>query len=215
MESKVVGYLLDRSPNAKWYNAVSTIYEFLGDFYQKPREKFIKSLDIKKGETVVDLCSGTGRNIEYLLQKVSPEGKVIAVDNSAGMLKKSQNKFKQNENVFLIHADCQNLSLGLLHDFTDTKKVDHILCSFGYSVLENPEQAYINSLGLLKKNGGYSVIDLFAKNSHLIAKVINTLARAESKRESWKLLESTCKNIRHTRYRVLSGEIFLCTGTKK
>jgi predicted methyltransferase len=56
------------------------------DAWQKP-EEVIALLACPEGGTAVDLGAGTGYFIPYLAQAVGPEGRVVALDISAGSVK--------------------------------------------------------------------------------------------------------------------------------
>ena len=49
---------------------------------------------LQQGDTVLDLACGAGANLALLEEMVGPEGKVIAVDYSAGMLARAKETAK-------------------------------------------------------------------------------------------------------------------------
>jgi trans-aconitate 2-methyltransferase len=65
----------------------------------------IDRLDLRGGETVVDLGCGTGRDTERLLEKL-PDGRVIAVDGSVQMLDRLRERLGKNlDRVEVVQAD--------------------------------------------------------------------------------------------------------------
>lgn len=50
--------------------------------------KMLEMADIREGESVLDLATGTGIVADYVVNCVGPTGAVIGLDNSAGMLQK-------------------------------------------------------------------------------------------------------------------------------
>jgi len=84
----------------KWmrlYDKVAKSYDrtlkLLGLLPPKPawaprqRRKWIETLDIKEGEFVLDVATGTGLNLPYIARKIGNTGKLMAMDISMGMLK--------------------------------------------------------------------------------------------------------------------------------
>ncbi len=209
-------YTYFKISSIEWYNIIAGVYDFLGDFYKRPRIEFINNLGIKQGDIVLDLCTGTGRNVSYLAEKVGKKGKVFAIDSSKGMLELARKRFYNQTNVHFINVDCEDLTVEVLKKYKeDIEQVDHIFCSLGYSVMENPKIVYGKSFRLLKHNGQYAIMDLFSEKSNFLSAIIDFLAFAQSKRKSWKIIENNCKDIYHKRYNVMSGEIFVISGRKK
>lgn len=84
---------------------------------------------------MLELGGGTGRNLPYLVDSVGPEGAVIAIDASAGMLAEARRLVARRgwANVELIEGDAAGLELD--------RAVDAVLFSLSYSVLPDPEAA--------------------------------------------------------------------------
>lgn len=53
--------------------------------------------DIKKGQRVLDLGTGTGVLLPYIAERIGKEGAIIAVDYSSGMLDRARHKFSSLE----------------------------------------------------------------------------------------------------------------------
>ena len=69
------------------YDKISRIYDFIeGSFEKKFRNNALDKLDVKKGETVLEIGFGTGHSIERIADKVGKNGKVYGIDISSGML---------------------------------------------------------------------------------------------------------------------------------
>src|SRR5262249_59266049 len=72
---------------------VAPLYSTLEPLYlifPPARRKAVRELHLKPGDTVLEIGAGSGRNLPYLVDAVGPEGSVIAVDASAGMLAQAE-----------------------------------------------------------------------------------------------------------------------------
>jgi len=67
-------------------------------------------LELRGDETVIDAGCGSGRVTEQLLERL-PEGRVIAVDASAGMLASARDRLG-DERVEYVHGDLVEVDLG-------------------------------------------------------------------------------------------------------
>lgn len=90
---------------ARFYDFALLGYRLLG--VTKQRRKAIEQLQLKPGDTVVDLGCGTGANFGLLRQAVGSEGRVIGVDLSAAMLAKARRRADKAgwKNIELVEAD--------------------------------------------------------------------------------------------------------------
>lgn len=120
------------------YDRIARLYRLIEPLFlitPLARRKAVSALDLKLEDTVLEVGAGTGRNLPYLVDAVGPEGKVIAVDASAGMLAEARRLVAHHawSNVELIEADAARLDLD--------QEVDVVLFSLSYSVLPEPEAA--------------------------------------------------------------------------
>lgn len=90
---------------ARFYDFALLGYRLLG--VRKQRRKAIEQLQLKPGDTVVDLGCGTGANFDLLRQAVGSEGRIIGVDLSAAMLAKVRQRTDKAgwKNIELVKAD--------------------------------------------------------------------------------------------------------------
>lgn len=116
---------------ARWYGAA----EFTILFPHRFRRRAVQRLDLRPGDSVMEIGCGTGRNLPLLCKAVGAKGQVIGVDLSAGMLARSQRWVSTNHqsNVRLLREDAGELSMA--------GDLDAVLFSLSYSVL--PERARV------------------------------------------------------------------------
>ena len=102
----------------------------------------LKSLIIKNGSMVLDLCCGTG-DFTKIFSCLSPSSKVIGLDNSLNMLKLAKSK---NPNKAFIQGDCLNLPFG-------ENEFDIVTIGFGLRNIQDRTKA-LSEINRIIKNGG-------------------------------------------------------------
>ncbi len=60
--------------------------------YQSFIEQAIQRMDLQKGDVILDLGSGTGRNVCVMLETLGPTGRVVGVDSSRDMVREAQER---------------------------------------------------------------------------------------------------------------------------
>jgi len=110
-------------------------------------EEVFKVLSLKKGDRVLDVGTGTGILIPYILKRIGSEGKIVALDYAENMIKKSKEKFSQKEypNVSFVAENFYN--------FTSNCPFDSIICYSCFPHLEDKKLFFQKSFDLLKWNG--------------------------------------------------------------
>ncbi len=109
LETDEVRRLYDRLGGS--YDVLTIGFRALGT--ERHRAKLIDGLALSPGDTVVDLCCGTGVNLERLSSAVGSSGKVIAVDLSEEILRKAcgRSARKGLSNVEFVQADVRAYEL--------------------------------------------------------------------------------------------------------
>ncbi len=97
-----------------YYDVFSGVYDRFVALHSRDREglarKFlVAQAPLQNGGTVLDLCTGTGTLLTHLQEKVGPDGYVVGVDFSHGMLEKARQKTKDVNHVILVQADAAGL----------------------------------------------------------------------------------------------------------
>lgn len=78
---------------AKHYDFSLRLFNLIGFRYQQYRKEAVNRLNLKAGNTVVDLGCGTGLNFPLLEKQIGPEETtIIGVDLSESMLQQAQQR---------------------------------------------------------------------------------------------------------------------------
>ncbi len=113
---------------AKHYDFTTILFRLIGLRMKAYRLLAIKKLCLHRGDFVIELGCGTGLNFPFLMEQIGPEGRLIGVDLTPGMLDIARMKVEQSgwKNVELIESDIAS------YDFPE--EVNGVLATgvFGY-----------------------------------------------------------------------------------
>ncbi len=206
-----------RSKYSKTWDRWAKTWDFLLSFvgYDTAfREEAIERLEVKRGDTVLDLACGTGLNFEYLRKKVGKEGRIIALDYSQEMLRKAREKVEKNgwDNIELVEKDAS--------DFELDEEVDAVLCTWAMVSFPDHEKALGNSVKPLKKGGKYVVLD-FQLMDGLKGKILNPTYKLPFKathqnlgRKPWKTMEKYLNNVVKEDFSGRFASYYIASGVK-
>jgi len=113
-------------------------------------EKFVTTFGIKPGQRVLDVGTGTGVLIPFLIQAVGPSGWVTAIDNSEKMLEICRERYAHVRNVTVKLQDVEELDL-------PSRSLDFVICFGLFPHLENRERA-LRQISRVLRSGGRLVI---------------------------------------------------------
>lgn len=197
-------------PGARFYDVLS----FERPVYRAGRVRGIELLDLKPGDRVLDLGSGTGLNFPLLLDAVGPGGQVVGVDASAAMLARAQRRVYRHgwSNVELHHGDASDLSL----DPGEAAPFDAALFTYSLSIIESWRRAYARAAEHLRPGGRVVVVDLTLPVGRW--RVLSPLARlacftggVDTGRAPWRAVLDSTTDVTHEVLR--GGHIHVAAGT--
>lgn len=141
------------------------------DFRYRLANRLVELAELQRGQTILDVATGTGIAAIASAQIVGDEGKVIGVDISSGMLSQAQRKIEQAnlKNVELLEADADFLKF-------EDESFDAILCSSALVYLTDIPRALRSWYGFLKK-GGLVGFSTFPNGSHTLAELFMAIAQ--------------------------------------
>ena len=103
----------DTQPVEDRYRRFAATYDTTMSWLNPVREAAFQHLDLKPGESVLDLGCGTGISFERLHRDVGPEGRIIGVELSPEMLELARQRVELRDwsNVTLIQGDANTVEI--------------------------------------------------------------------------------------------------------
>lgn len=145
------------------YDQMSRFYDYLaGAFEKKYRDRALNQLEVKSGETVLEVGFGTGHCLNQIAESVGEEGKVYGIDISSRMLEVSKNRLKKAGLLDRVKLSCGD---ALDMPYEDSK-FDAEFISFTLELFDTPEIPTFlqESRRVLKPGGRLGAVSLSKEN---------------------------------------------------
>lgn len=118
------------------------------------RRRAFEVLVAAPGERVLDLACGPGINFGTLREAVGPDGAVVGVDYSEGMVRRARERVRANgwENVIVVRADATE-------PFAEAGSFDAALTTFALHTMADAGAVAGNVRAALRTGGRFVVLD--------------------------------------------------------
>ena len=137
---------------ARYYDLFMNVIS-LG-YYAHLIKRVVDKMDIQRGQSILDLGSGTGTNDSFMAQNIGPEGRILGLDISKEMLNLSRKRCRSYPNVEFRE---QRIEMPLAYE----EEFDKVFISFVLHGFEDAEKVGIisNAYRALKSGGVFYVLD--------------------------------------------------------
>lgn len=117
-------------------------------------KEIIARMDIKPGQSILDLGSGTGRNDFFMAQKMGSQGKIVGLDISDVMINQAKKRFCRYANV-------KFKKLRIEQPLAYEEEFDKVFISFTLHGFEDAQKVGIirNAYQAIKPGGTFYVLD--------------------------------------------------------
>lgn len=142
----------------RMYRLQRYFYDLTRKYYLLGRDRLLDEMDVREGESVLEVGCGTARNLIILAMR-QPAANFYGLDASRAMLETARSK--------IVSADVENIRLrtALADDFKFdstfnlTGPFDKIFFSYSISMIPTWHESIQNALANLKPNGTLFIVD--------------------------------------------------------
>jgi ubiquinone/menaquinone biosynthesis C-methylase UbiE len=139
---------------AKHYDFNANAYYLLGVREFAYRKIGVGALNLKKGDTVVEIGCGTGLNFSLLRKEVGPNGKIIGVDMTPEMLEEADKRIRRNDwqNITLVQSDAA------VYRFPE--HINGIISTFAITLIQAYDRVIQKGAAALSPNARFVIVDV-------------------------------------------------------
>jgi len=146
----------DRNFVVQRYDRIAGLIPFFEWLFFLPsglRRNAVDRLNLRHGDSVLEVGCGTGRNLPFLHSAVGPSGHVYGVDLSPGMLSKAFELTRRNRwsNVELSEVDAV--------DYVAPTPLDGVLFSLSYNTMPHHRAVLQHAWNQLRPGGSLVIMD--------------------------------------------------------
>jgi demethylmenaquinone methyltransferase/2-methoxy-6-polyprenyl-1,4-benzoquinol methylase len=108
----------DRAAALAQYRRRANLYDTELAAFEPIRGEAIASLDLRRGDTVLDVGCGTGLSFEMLHDRIGKGGRIVGIEQSPEMMAKAEARVRENywQNVDLVCAPAATAKIPVLAD---------------------------------------------------------------------------------------------------
>jgi len=199
---------------ARFYDFSANFYYLAGFREDTYRKKAVALLDLKEGDTVVEIGCGTGLNFRHIQKCIGPNGRIIGIDLTADMLSIARQRCERHSwrNVQLFEQDAAS--------FTFPDKVDGVISSFALTLM--PEYKAIIKHAHTALSTGRKLVLLDLKIPDWPKSLVNLaialtrpfgVSRDIGQRHPWEHIQKIFGNL--LMQEMYFGAVYMAVGLKK
>lgn len=141
------------------FSCIAPVYDVLNTFFslnldQYWRNKAVKLTDIKRGDRIIDLCTGTGKIAALCAQAAGQRGEVTGIDNCMKMINKAKDAFPPAKYPQLTFRCEDALCLNCPDEYYDKATI-----SFGIRNIQEIESFLIEVKRILLPGGTFVILE--------------------------------------------------------
>ena len=205
-----------------WYDLFSNFYDrSLEPYYREQRRLAAEALAPREGEVVLDVPTGTGQSLDELAARVGATGAVVGVDLSAGMLARAAQRVSGQgwSHVHLVERGVHELdAAAIAQALGGARPIDCLHVFLGLTAFPEWERGFENLWSLLRPGGRCVVVDVHDPKPGFQGKMVNLVARADIRRQTWTVLERLAEGYERRdlpSQKEHGGQLFLAVGRKR
>ena len=166
---------------AEHYDITYRLYPVPGYPLRAQRLRAVQALELRPGDSVVDIACGTGLNFSLIEEVIGASGRIVGVDLTDAMLAQARGRIEANgwSNVSLVQADAA--------EFEFPAEVDAILSTYALTQVPDCGAVIAHGAAALSPGGRWVVLDLKVPDNapRWLAQVGIALARPFGSIDEW------------------------------
>lgn len=137
----------------RYYRFHARIYDLTRWTYLRGRGAAVRALELRAGESVLEIGCGTGLNFGRILRGIGPDGQLTGIDLSADMLERARRRCERRGwgNAELLEANAETFDLG--------KTFDKVYAAYSLSMIGDLEACLRRAAQHLKPGGRMAFLD--------------------------------------------------------